>query len=277
MQATTEIIDPPESTDMVVPAIGGNTIQQAQREPSPETMLMLAIERGADVNTLERLVALQERVTAERSRKAWIEAVAKFKEQCPPIMKNRNGHVGRYADLSHISKVIDPHIQACGLSYTWDTEVAGQNIVVTCKVTHVGGHTERSSFTAPVDGGNKATSGPQRVAITVTYSKRQTLVNALGLIVDDDLDGRPEPGQAPNAAPTAPKVAPRGQRTDADPNAVTAAQLNALFQLSKLPTVPEFAAWAKKKLGAEQDMTKVGHWSIDAYNYIEQEIKEGRM
>lgn len=165
---------------------------------SPMELLSSAVERGANVETIERLAALAERMEQSRSRRAFDEAIAAAKSEIPTIKKNRvvdfTTNKGRtnyvYEDMAGIAETVDPILSAHGLSYRFRTSVAeGGIITVTCVLSHRDGHSEENSLSAGRDeSGNK--NNIQAVGSTQTYLQRYTLKAALGLAAAKDDDGR---------------------------------------------------------------------------------------
>lgn len=156
---------------------------------TPVDMLSLAVERGASIETLEKLMGLRERYEASQARKAFDEAVADAKAGIQPVLKNREGHNGkRYADFAAIAKAIDPIISQFGLSYRFRTTQADR-ISVTCVLSHKGGHSEETTLSGPPDASGSK-NAIQAIGSTLTYLQRYTLVQALGLAASEDDDGR---------------------------------------------------------------------------------------
>lgn len=173
---------------------------------TPTTLLQTAVERGASMEMLERLIALQERVEANDARKAYVTAMTAFKARPPTIVKNK--HVSfdtqkgkteyNHPTLDHVSSVIGEEMGKHGLSHRWEVQQAdGGAIRVTCHITHVLGHVESVSLSGPPDqSGGK--NNIQAVGSTVTYLQRYTLLAAAGMAAgeeDDDGAGaeKPEP------------------------------------------------------------------------------------
>ncbi len=161
-------------------------------------LVRLAIEQKVPVEVLERLVALQERVTAQNAEKAMAEALAAFQAACPSIGRTKTAEMkkdGRklyeyqFAPLDEIARVIRPHLANAGLSYTHDGEVTDRTVRVTCTLQHAEGATRTATFTGPID-----TSGGknpiQQVASARSYGRRYTLIDVLGLTTGDDDDGQ---------------------------------------------------------------------------------------
>lgn len=159
---------------------------------TPMAMLQLAVEKGASVEQLERLMALQERYEANEAKKEFVAALAKFKENPPEIIKNIKVSFGNtkysHAGLDQASDKIGAALSAVGLSHTWEVQQDGPKIKVSCILTHSRGHSERVSMEGSADtSGSK--SANQAVASTVSFFQRYTLLMAVGVApknVDDD-------------------------------------------------------------------------------------------
>lgn len=157
-------------------------------------LLQLAVEKGASIEALERLMALHERHEANEARKAYVVAMAEFKRSPPRILKTRKVDTGTFeyfhARLGDISDAVTPALAAVGLSFDWEVPDHGKNgITIECVITHELGHSKRVALTGPPDTG-RGRNAMQAVASTTTYLSRYTLLLALGLATHDDDDGR---------------------------------------------------------------------------------------
>lgn len=162
-------------------------------------LVELALTQGVDVKIIEKLVELQERVADRDSRSALTRALAKFQTECPSIHKSQSakiatnagaGYSYTFASLDDIAKVVRPILHVYGLSYTWDSEVREKgHLRVICTVAHIDGASVSALFECPIESQTK-TSGAQKVGAALTYARRQSLVQVLGLTTtDDDTDG----------------------------------------------------------------------------------------
>ena len=61
---------------------------------SPASMMQIALSRGADLDKLEKMLALQERWEANEARKAYHTAMAAFKAAPPEIEKDKKVSFG---------------------------------------------------------------------------------------------------------------------------------------------------------------------------------------
>lgn len=159
---------------------------------TPMAMLQIAVEKGASVEQLERLMALQERYEANEAKKEFVAALAKFKENPPEILKNIKVSFGNtkysHAGLDQASDKIGAALAEVGISHTWEVQQDGPKIKVTCILTHSRGHSERVSMEGSADtSGSK--SANQAIASTTSFFQRYTLLMAVGVApknVDDD-------------------------------------------------------------------------------------------
>ena len=166
-----------------------------------DSLLRLALEQKVPVDVLERLVDLQRAISEENARKAMTQALAKFQAAVAGISKNKEARIstrsGRtygytYASLDHTADEIRAPLSENGLSYTWDSELTGGQLKCICVVRHILGAEQRATFSCPTD--TKAEmSGAQATGAALTYARRQSLIQALGLTVADDDTDAAEP------------------------------------------------------------------------------------
>lgn len=182
----------PQAGELVVESAAGPAALQPEpnRFRGPRvTLLQTAVDRGADIDTLERLIALQERQEAKVALDKFTAALIKFQANVPLIKKTRKAHNTMYAGLAETLDTINPAMKANGLSRSWTSVQEGDNITVTCKISHKAGHSETTSLTGPNDTtGSK--NDIQSVGSAKTYLERYTLFGILGLAsADQDYDG----------------------------------------------------------------------------------------
>jgi hypothetical protein len=249
-------------------------------------LLTIAVEKGLSPEAMERLVNLQQRLMQQQAEEAFNIAIQRFQSACPVISKNSTADAGKYtytfADLPHIAATIRPHLEAAGLSYSFDSKLDTDRLRVTCTVHHVAGHSRTSTFEAKIDGPS-AMSQLHKSASTLTYCRRYALTLALGLTTadtDDDGRGITTPSPQPGPDPNSPRVATRDQRQQADagPPRVTAETLNRLLmkwkdKVSKQGTPAGFADWCSEKLSSDADLLKPSNWKIEMVEAIEELLR----
>jgi len=177
-----------------------------RRDETPQVMdlLQTALDKNVSVETLERLVALHERMSDRQAAQDFAAAMADFQEACPPIPKTSTAHIASksgakysytYAELDQIARVVGPLLHARGLSYAWDCEVKEGMLKCVCTVTHTAGHTATGAFMCPIDE-QRQMSGPQQYASALTFAQRKSLSQVLGLsTTDEDNDGADGDGE----------------------------------------------------------------------------------
>jgi hypothetical protein len=176
MNATTKTIDADvdgiqsvgQASTAVVEQAGRAMTARQSTAVTPMDMIDRALMSNATPETLERLLALQERWEASQARKAFDEAMSEAKAEIPVISKNRvvdfTSSKGRthykHEDLAEIARTVNPILGKHGLSYRFRTSsAAGEPVSVTCIVSHRLGYFEENTLTGPPDeSGNKNAS-----------------------------------------------------------------------------------------------------------------------
>lgn len=179
------------------------TEQDVATTVTPMDMLSIAVEKGADLDQLERLMALQERYEASQRIKSFNSAMAEFSKVAPTLEKSSKVDYktskGRtkynHEDLADIGEILRPIISEFGFSYTWKTEQPSKNSVkVTCIVTHRDGHFTETPLESDIDSSGSK-NNIQALGSACTYLERYTLKAAFGLAAkEQDNDGA---GSAP--------------------------------------------------------------------------------
>lgn len=154
-----------------------------------------AIEQKLPVEVMERLFVLHKEVKAEQAKEGFVLALADFQAKVPIIKKtkkvlNKDGRTIRYmyAPMDSVIQQIKKPLADNGFSYTWDSSREEKHIKVVCKLTHIAGHREQSTFDIPIVESQYMTS-PQSYATAQSYAKRYTLLNVLGIgTADEDND-----------------------------------------------------------------------------------------
>ena len=151
-----------------------------------------AIQNNLPVEAMEKFFALYEKVEAKKAKEAYITALSRFQSKCPVIERskkvfNKDGRTIRYqyAPLDSIIEQVRNILADNGLSYKWEVENRPEFIKATAIITHELGHSEASSFEVPIDKEGFMTA-PQKYASALTFAKRYTLCNALGISTGDE-------------------------------------------------------------------------------------------
>lgn len=180
-------------TEKAVAVKETDIVEVKETRMGPSALIELAISKGADLDKLEKLLTLQERYEATEARKAYNKAIAEFKANPPEIDKDKKVAYGNtkynHASLYNVTEKINCELSKYGLSASWTTKQNG-TISVTCKITHVRGHSEETTLSAPSDtSGSK--NAIQAIGSTITYLQRYSLLSLTGLATyDQDDDGQ---------------------------------------------------------------------------------------
>lgn len=166
----------------------------------PMALLAIAVEKGADVGTLERLAVLRDKFLAERAKMAYFDALAAFQSECPIILRSRAGHENRYnyAPLEKIVKDVTPFLKKHGFSHQEDATVTDGWVEASVTVTHREGHSEVKKFKVPTD--SKAGMSPQqKYGAAMTYATRYAFCAAFGIRTADRDTDCPDPTEGVTA------------------------------------------------------------------------------
>ena len=172
----------------------------AQARSQSDAVLAL-IERAArddsvDMDKMERLLEMQERIQAKNAEADYSAALAAMQPNLPAITKRGTSNNGKYAKWEHIQTGIMPRLAEYGFSLQFKTDTSGGEVKVTAILRHTAGHKDETTFTLKPDGsGNK--QAVHAVASAVSYAKRYAASALLNIqAVDEDDDGnaaaRPE-------------------------------------------------------------------------------------
>lgn len=168
------------------------------QDKSPGAMIALAVNGGADLEKIEKLMLLQERWEANEAKKAYVVAMAAFKANPPRIEKTKHVKFTTqkgtteydHALLADAAEIINAALSKHGLHAGWRTSQGEGKITVTCTVSHSMGYSESTSLAAGADesGGKNSI---QAIGSTVSYLERYTLFAITGLASHDmDDDGK---------------------------------------------------------------------------------------
>lgn len=176
------------------------TVEHQPPAPADSTAAILSvIERAAanpdvDIDKMERLLAMQERVLDRQAEREYNEAMRLVQQECEPIVrKSLNKHTkSKYAALEEIAKNALPIITKHGFSLSFETDDCPRDdhyrFVV--EVMHDGGMTKRKRADIPIDDagpeGKKNKSRTHAFGSTMSYGQRYMTVLAFNLAFTDD-------------------------------------------------------------------------------------------
>lgn len=174
-------------------------IPQSQNGFNIQELISQALVQKTPVETLERLLAMRDKLKAEWAKEQFDSALSKFQSEIPTIQKKKkvsfNTTNYSYAPLEDIVEQVKDAMGRNGLSYTFDTVEAEKAIKVICYAKHIAGHTQSSSLTIEIDQASKMNK-TQQYGSANSYGKRYAFCNAFGILTgDEDNDGQTTKGK----------------------------------------------------------------------------------
>ncbi len=173
-----------------------------------DKLLQIAVKNKAGVEPLKELMKMKYEHEEREARKSFHVAFCKMQAEFPAVKKTkevRNKHnklLYSYAPLEQIVLEINPYMEKHGFSKRWSESSEREGYKrVTCHVTHIDGHSESSYVDVPIQAPNDLVNKVQQTGSSSTYGKRYSLCGALGIMVDDDDDGKSSQKQAPVEKP----------------------------------------------------------------------------
>jgi len=166
-----------------------------QQQTTPAMLLNIAIEKGAELDKLEKLMDLQMKWEANQARKAFHMAMSDFKANLPTVAKDKTNkqYGSKYVSEDSLINTINPELSKHGLSANFDFKQDNDTITVTCSITHADGHRESVSLSGKADG--SGSKNPlQQIKSTTTYLRKATFEAITGIAssendADDDGNG----------------------------------------------------------------------------------------
>ena len=170
------------------------------------TAVMKIIERAAtnpqvDIDKMERLMAMQERIFERDARMAYNVDMANMQSAMPVIAENGAIVVGkdvrsRYAKFEDIIKAIQPLLQEHGFSVSFKSNFVDNMLEVTGIISHRGGHSEQTTMKLPFDSSGSK-NNVQAIGSSVSYGKRYCICMLLNIATggedNEDNDGNDVP------------------------------------------------------------------------------------
>lgn len=165
----------------------------------PMQLVALALEKGADPDRLEKLIALQERWERNRAAERFADAITAFQRECPQITERKPGGGGKYkyAPFEAIFAVIQPLLSRHGIALTFTTRWMDRGLEATCRV-RVGTHAEETTVAVRAPGpittkdGSSVVNDTQLDGQALSYAKRYAVCAALNIVcTGEDNDANP--------------------------------------------------------------------------------------
>jgi hypothetical protein len=178
------------------------TVQDELNVMDRDNALVNVIARAAsdpntDVDKLERLLAMQERVLEREAEREFNVSLKAAQEEIYPILRNKTNSStnSKYADLEAVSEAIDPVFRRHGFSSSFGTADCPlpSHYRVTCRLSHIGG--AHRDYQADVPADTAGVKGTQNKTAThgfgsaLSYGRRYLKLLIADVPTTDD-DGR---------------------------------------------------------------------------------------
>lgn len=184
--------------------------------------------------TSEKLAMIKDLVAMDSERK-FSAAFSAMQAELPIIVastpvKNR----GSYEKFEDVMRQVQPCLDKHGFSVSFSQDFNDTRIIETCHLSHIGGHSRKSSFAVRVARADSETQSDVKAATT---AKRKALQDALNIVIRQDCLNEEYDATL-----------------EGDPNAfVTAAQADELERRAKMTDskIPQFLEFAGAKKFSE--------------------------
>lgn len=175
-----------------------DAVAKIEQAPAPavqpeSSALISMIERAArdpnvDIDKMERLFQMHERVAAQQAKAAYLSALSLMQSELPAAMRRGKGHNDKkYARFEDIIGAIRPILSTHGFSLSFRTAQDDKLIRVIGVLGHSAGHSEQTEMAMPPDtSGNK--NIVQAWGSSTSYGKRYVALTLLGIASEDEDD-----------------------------------------------------------------------------------------
>ena len=192
------------------PAAGGSLTQMIER----------VLLQNPSIETIERLLAMQQTAIAEQKKTSYLADLSKLQAALPAVERKGTGHnQKKYARFEDLVETIKKPMASNRFSLTFRLDQREGMIEVTGVLGHEDGHQEATKLALPADtSGNK--NVVQAWGSSISYAKRYVAMTLLGIATEDEDDDGKKAG-----APAIEQITE--QQVE---------QLGALIQKTKEPT-----------------------------------------
>jgi hypothetical protein len=176
-----------------------SNLATVERDQPPVIMgesatILSVIQRAAadpqcDIEKMERLMAMHERMQAKSAEQAFNAAMAQMQCEIPTVGEGAtNLHTkNTYATLDDINYTLKPIMQRHGFAVTFKVDHAANGISVTGILMHSAGHREQTTMLLPLDAG-PGRNAVQAVGSSTTYGKRYVMCALLNITTGEARD-----------------------------------------------------------------------------------------
>jgi hypothetical protein len=167
-----------------------------------EVIARAASDPAVDIDKMERLIAMQERIQARDAEMAFTSAMNAAQAEMRPIAANASNPQtkSRYATFDKLDRVLRPIYTTHGFSLSFDEADSPkpEHVRVVCHVSHIGGHTRTYHCDMPADGkgakGGDVMTKTHAAGAAKSYGARYLEKGIFNVAVgDEDDDGNVGP------------------------------------------------------------------------------------
>lgn len=168
-----------------------------QQENKITAMLQAVVDSGITPESaaaMKELAVLYRQEQAHEAKLAFNRALNAMQRELPRVdstrgVPDRNGNIkfvyASYEDIwDQVGQVLFKH----GFSVGFDMRVADNRVIVTCTLTHDGGHERSNECAVRVGGGAPGLSGGQEDGAAETTAKRRAFCAAINVPLNKDKD-----------------------------------------------------------------------------------------
>jgi hypothetical protein len=168
-----------------------------------EVISRAAADPATDVDKLERLMGLYERIGDRQAVQAFNEAMSAAQAALRPVATDAANPQtrSRYASYGALDRAVRPIYTRHGFALSFNTGDSPliEHLRVICKVSHSAGHSEPYHVDMPADGkgakGGDVMTKTHATGAAMSYGQRYLLKLIFNIAVGDDLDGNAPPGE----------------------------------------------------------------------------------
>lgn len=173
-----------------------------------EVIARAASDPSVDIDKMERLIAMQERIQEREAERAFNIAMNAAQAEMRPIAANASNPQtrSRYATFDKLDRVLRPIYTAHGFSHSFDEGESPKpdHVRVLCYLSHIDGHTRTYHRDMPADGkgakGGDVMTKTHAAGAAGSYGARYLLKGIWNVAVgEEDSDGNDQRPSVPPA------------------------------------------------------------------------------
>jgi hypothetical protein len=235
MTAVAERMNPPATVEQHPATDSAALIQVISRAAS---------DPNVDIDKMERLMQMHERLTERSAKAAFAAALAEMQPKLPvierkglikvPAKDGKTGHETPYALWEDINDKIKPFLADHGFALSFRIKKDADRVEVTGVLSHREGHSEETTLSLPMDTtGSK--NNVQAIGSSTSYGKRYTAMALLNITTR----GEDDDGKAAGLGQTISDEQLKELQTLADDVGGDIVKLCTHFHIEQLPDLPK--------------------------------------